>query len=121
MESNNYIITVKHDRGVTHIHTVWSDEAGVKEFIMREERCPESAIIAVRFAGRVGEKPRWASLADLQPDECAALLDFARANGRCWKSKLNKGWLVAKYPGPLQAIRNRLGPTWLRELRLPRE
>lgn len=59
-----------------------------------------------------------ASLEDLNAEERQALLTFAAQNGRNWKDKLRAGWLQAKYPGHLQAIRNRLGPTWLNQVKL---
>jgi hypothetical protein len=61
------------------------------------------------------------TLYDLSPEERDALLAFAAQHGRYWKKALLDGWLVARYPGPLQRIRNSFGPVWLDQLRLPNE
>ena len=46
-------------------------------------------------------------------EQLAALRDFADKHGRNWKGILMTGWLTAKYPGHLQALRNSHGPYWL--------
>lgn len=58
------------------------------------------------------------SLADLTPDQLQALLSFVKGHGKDWKEKLLSGWIRAAYPGPLQQIRNTLGPHWLEGLHL---
>lgn len=58
------------------------------------------------------------TLDDLNPDEREALLEFARSHGTFWKSRLLAGWERAAFPGPLQVIRNRLGPSWLVRVRV---
>jgi len=54
-------------------------------------------------------------------EQLAALREFADANGRDWKSKLNTAWSTGRYlafggtarSGQLQLIRNTFGPSWL--------
>lgn len=53
----------------------------------------------------------------------AALLSFAKNEGRTWKATLRNAWRTGRYPAHvtadidtsslLQQIRNRLGPSWL--------
>ena len=45
-----------------------------------------------------------------------AVLEFARAHGRCWKRELSDGWVRARYPGLLQCARNSYGPEWLQKV-----
>jgi hypothetical protein len=53
------------------------------------------------------------------PEQLAALKKWAAQYGRTWKSKLRLAWYGGGYgdfdgdSGPLQQIRNTLGPTWL--------
>jgi hypothetical protein len=64
-------------------------------------------------ADRGGNKPT--------TEQIQALVAFARANGRTWKSKLNHAWMTGlydDYPATdrcdlLQQVRNSFGPSWL--------
>lgn len=58
-----------------------------------------------------------ASLDKLTSEQREALLHFRDQHGRSWKNQLLDGWLRAAYPGPLQQIRNSLGPEWLSKVR----
>ena len=57
----------------------------------------------------------------LSQEQIDALKEFAEANGRSWKSKLNHCWMTGLYrmyngtgkSHVLQGIRNQFGPTWL--------
>lgn len=40
-----------------------------------------------------------------------AVRDFARANGRTWRSKLRALWVSGKDEGPLRSARNLIGPS----------
>ena len=56
------------------------------------------------------------------PEQFDALAQFAAVNGRYWKRKLWEGWMTGTGPwGPLQQVRNELGPTWLTRFRFPKE
>lgn len=55
-------------------------------------------------------------LTDLTMEQASALTEFARANGKDWKTILCYDWLAGKHSGPLQQIRNNFGPTWLKNL-----
>jgi hypothetical protein len=57
-----------------------------------------------------------ATLQDLTMEQAAALTEFRLNNGPDWKEKLLAGWMIAAFPGPLQQIRNDLGPAWLDKL-----
>ena len=52
-------------------------------------------------------------------EQLAAVLAFAKKEGRTWKSTLTNCWLKAGYPGHqgyshlLQQVRNQFGPRWL--------
>lgn len=52
-------------------------------------------------------------------EQTAALLEFAKQHGPNWKEDLAAGWQRAAYPGPLQQVRNQLGPEWLEGYQLP--
>ena len=55
----------------------------------------------------------------IAPEQLGAILRFARRNGRLWKSKLQKAWLIGTCSDPaLQALRNTHGPEWLKSFRL---
>lgn len=58
------------------------------------------------------------------PEQLAALIAFAAANGRTWKDKLNRSWEVGdthgQWTAPLRQVRNNLGPSWLMRFKLPR-
>lgn len=50
-----------------------------------------------------------------------ALRQFAKANGRIWKAKLNILWERADAPVVLHQLRNSHGPSWLASYRIPLE
>lgn len=57
-------------------------------------------------------------------EQLAALVAYAKAHGRKWKSQLNHAWMTGQYGMSddsmnLQQVRNTLGPTWLIRFRLP--
>lgn len=59
---------------------------------------------------------------DLDDTMMSALLDWRRRKGRCWKQLLNDAWRtggddVDSRGSSLRQIRNRLGPSWLADLR----
>ncbi len=56
---------------------------------------------------------------DLDPEELAAVQDYAKREGRDWKRKLNTAWMNAAEPGILQQLRNTRGPAWLADYKLP--
>jgi hypothetical protein len=58
--------------------------------------------------------------ADLSLAERDALHAYARRHGRTWKSSLRDDWMRGRAEGPLQRIRNRLGPRWLAAYRVAR-
>lgn len=45
--------------------------------------------------------------------EHAAIIAYARENGRYWKARLRDDWMNARTTGFLQALRNSHGPSWL--------
>lgn len=47
-----------------------------------------------------------------------ALQQFAKANGREWKAKLNSLWQRAAAPVALHQLRNSHGPSWLASYRV---
>lgn len=54
----------------------------------------------------------------LTDEQANAIRDYAKANGRTWKSKLREAWMTGRYErydnsAELQTIRNTLGPAWL--------
>ena len=57
------------------------------------------------------------------PEQLAALLAFAAANGRTWKSKLLLSWescdTHGEWTAPLRQVRNTFGPSWLLLFKLP--
>lgn len=57
------------------------------------------------------------SLDELSAEQRSALSNFRQQHPRNWKSKLLDGWMRAAYPGPLQQIRNSLGPEWLSKVK----
>lgn len=65
----------------------------------------------------------------INKDQEDALITFAKANGRSWKSKLWQAWFNGnydKFPGTenrhlLQQIRNNAGPDFLAEYKLQKE
>lgn len=62
-----------------------------------------------------------------EPDaeQLDALKAYAKQKGRYWKQALRDDWYNAcakvspELSGPLQQVRNTLGPTWLNRFRLP--
>lgn len=56
---------------------------------------------------------------ELTTDEVRALQAYAQKHGRTWKQALRDEWYVASSIGPLHALRNTHGPSWLRAFRLP--
>lgn len=56
----------------------------------------------------------------LTADQLAALQDFARKNGRCWKSALRGAWQFDGTNAELQHMRNTHGPRWLAGFKLPK-
>ena len=62
------------------------------------------------LGGRMKQKPN--------AEQIAALEDFKRLWGRCWKKELKVCWTCGQYPDSvdsrlLQQIRNQFGPMWL--------
>ncbi|MBC8641681.1 ParB N-terminal domain-containing protein [Caballeronia sp. EK] len=53
------------------------------------------------------------ALSALDPQQREAIIQFRQEHGRRWKHQLLQGWMRAAFPGPLQQIRNNLGPAWL--------
>ncbi|TKT57446.1 hypothetical protein YA62_020895 [Agrobacterium sp. LC34] len=62
-------------------------------------------------------------LPPLDPQEEAALQDYAARHGRSWKRILNRAWM-GEAPCDdgqvLRKLRNTHGPTWLDRYRLPK-
>ena len=58
----------------------------------------------------------------LRDTEVAALCDYARTHGRCWKAALRAEWMNASTTGILQELRNaaHFGPTGLHRFRMPK-
>lgn len=54
----------------------------------------------------------------LTPEQFEALRDYAKQNGRNWKSQLRDDWITGKAYGELQQIRNQFGPSWLTRFKL---
>lgn len=59
----------------------------------------------------------------LNPEQHAAIKDFAKKYGRSWKAELLNRWLDgrdAREPNGhfLRQVRNQLGPQWLQSFRL---
>jgi hypothetical protein len=50
--------------------------------------------------------------------QVAALSAYAADKGRTWKAALNADWLAGRCQGPLQQVRNNLGPSWLARFKL---
>jgi hypothetical protein len=118
MDVHRYLVRVKHDNGIVNIKTTATSEEWARKVVMKAEGCPERAIISVQWIGTLNAPVP--TVNELTEEERAALLAFAKEHGRTWKSKLLLGWETAKYPGPLQALRNNYGPEWLRLLKLPK-
>lgn len=56
----------------------------------------------------------------LSTDERAALFAYKRSHGARWKSALARDWQSSSAGPVLQRVRNRLGPAWLKSLRIPK-
>ncbi len=59
------------------------------------------------------------TVADLAPEQAAAIVAYAKREGPRWKAALNAAWERSVEPGALQQIRNAFGPSWLTRFRLP--
>lgn len=57
--------------------------------------------------------------APLTTDQLTALQDYASKHGRTWKASLREDWYHARLMGPVHALRNSHGPTWLAGFKLP--
>lgn len=56
------------------------------------------------------------------PEQLAALKEYAELHGRTWKAQLLAEWDSADSCGPLRAVRNAFGPTWLlKKFKLPED
>jgi hypothetical protein len=55
----------------------------------------------------------------LSAEQISALQGYAVENGRYWKSKLLTDWEKGRSQGPLQQVRNNIGPSGLLRLKLP--
>ncbi|HTE40300.1 MAG TPA: hypothetical protein VK629_05705 [Steroidobacteraceae bacterium] len=51
-------------------------------------------------------------------EQIIAVAQYARANGRYWKSKLLNDWANGNTEGLLQQVRNDFGPRWLKAFKL---
>ena len=76
----------------------------------------EMMMMSNAAASAANANPPAPAFSDLNAEQRLALLMFRLKNGQSWKGKLADGWLVAKYPGPLQQIRNDFGTHWLADL-----
>jgi hypothetical protein len=57
------------------------------------------------------------------PEQEAAIRQYAKDHGKTWKKNLSDDWMVAgsRWDGPyylLQQVRNTLGPAWLWSFKL---
>jgi hypothetical protein len=66
MGVNEYILTVKHDKGTVNLKTTASSEDAAKKKIMAAEGCPESAITSVKLTKKIAETAQ--SIIDDKPD-----------------------------------------------------
>jgi hypothetical protein len=58
---------------------------------------------------------------ELTAEELIALQAYAAKHGRTWKARLAmEDWYYARLTGPLHALRNSHGPTWLHHFKLPK-
>jgi len=55
----------------------------------------------------------------LTTEETSALTRYAAAHGRTWKASLQHDWMTAALTGPIHALRNSHGPSWLVAYKLP--
>lgn len=54
------------------------------------------------------------------PDQLAALQQYATIHGRRWKSDLGDLWQSGRANAVLQSVRNEFGPSWLESFKLPK-
>lgn len=59
----------------------------------------------------------------LTPDQARAVLKFAKAEGRYWKTYLQNAWISGRDErmqdgGYLRQVRNDFGPSWLKRVKL---
>ena len=54
------------------------------------------------------------------PEQLQALIAYAAANGRGWKTKLQADWAKCRGSAALIQLRNQCGPKWLTSFRLPK-
>lgn len=54
----------------------------------------------------------------LTVQQLEALKEYARENGRAWKSALMVDWMGGKCSAELQQIRNNFGPSWLKRFKM---
>jgi len=73
----------------------------------------EELVPGAREAGR-----RMLAQRPLLADEVAALKRYAAEHGRTWKASLRSDWMTAALTGPLHALRNSHGPSWLAKVKL---
>lgn len=64
------------------------------------------------------KKATGADAQSLNTDQLRAIVEYAKAYGRCWRSELRSAWSEGTYgekdsSGYLQQIRNEHGPRWL--------
>ena len=57
------------------------------------------------------------SLSPLTTEQVVALKKYAAEHGRRWKRALSVDWMYARLTGPLHALRNTHGPSWLVDFR----
>lgn len=58
--------------------------------------------------------------------QMAALVSFAKRNGRCWRARLYNAWCSGRDAlepegALLRQLRNDFGPKWLARVKLPKE
>lgn len=54
----------------------------------------------------------------LSNEELKSIKEYAKKNGRNWKSRLLDDWMYSRQPGVLQSLRNNYGPSWLRGFKI---
>ena len=60
-------------------------------------------------------------LPELTTEQLSLLRAYAARNGRTWKSELNHAWMTGAINGPVYALRNSHGPSWLVRYKLPKD
>ena len=73
-------------------------------------------------AGTVSDTmhPSGGGMGALDADEARAVREFAARKGRTWKTVLSAQWMRSEASPILMRLRNRLGPAWLKGLKLPK-